>query len=127
MSGGGLVRLGGVCGLLFVLLVGAGIHGRFSRRGRLLPPARGRSSDTPAARQATSCYSTGRPPLLATFFFLWFLGVLYGMLRRAEGVDGVLSTVVLVGGTLFITLPVRWERGRDHAPSDGAEVRQLCT
>jgi membrane-bound ClpP family serine protease len=48
--------------------------------------------------------SHGTIPLLSTFFFLWFLGVLYGVLRRAEGVDGVLSTVVLAGGIVFITL-----------------------
>jgi hypothetical protein len=46
----------------------------------------------------------GSVPLLSAFFFLWFLGVLYGVLRRAEGLDGVLSTVMLVGGVFFITL-----------------------
>ena len=46
----------------------------------------------------------GTVPLLSTFFFVWFLGVLYGVLRRAEGVDGVVSAVALAGGVLFITL-----------------------
>jgi hypothetical protein len=103
MSGGGLVRLGGVCGLLFVLLmVPAYVVGT--------PDA---ATSTSGAREALGYFGTsagnfvfsnGAIPLLSTFFFLWFLGVLYGLLRRAEGVDGVLSTVMLVGGVLFITL-----------------------
>jgi hypothetical protein len=103
MSGGGLVRLGGVCGLLFVLLmVPAYMVGT--------PDA---AISTSGAREVLGYFGTsagnfvfsnGALPLLSTFFFLWFLGVLYGLLRRAEGVDGVLSTVVLVGGMLFITL-----------------------
>ena len=52
----------------------------------------------------TFVFFNGTLPLLSTFFFVWFLGVLYGVLRQAEGVDGVLSTVVLAGGILFITL-----------------------
>jgi hypothetical protein len=103
MSGGGLVRLGGVCGLLFVLLmVPAYVVG--------FPDA---PTSTSGAREVLGYFGTsagtfvllnGTVQLLSTFFFLWFLGVLYGVLRRAEGVDGVLSTVVLAGGLLFITL-----------------------
>jgi hypothetical protein len=103
MSGGGLVRLGGLCGLLFVLLmVPAYVVGS--------PDA---ATPTAGAREVLGYYGTsagnfvffnGSLALLSTFFFLWFLGVLYGVLRRAEGVDGVLSTVMLVGGMLFITL-----------------------
>ena len=103
MSGGGLVRLGGVCGLLFVLLmVPAYVVGT--------PDA---ATSTSGAREVLGYYGTsagnfvllnGTLPLLSTLFFLWFLGGLYGVLRHAEGVDGVLSTVVLVGGVLFITL-----------------------
>ena len=103
MSGGGLVRLGGVCGLLFVLLmVPAYVVGS--------PDA---ATPISGAREVLGYYGTsagnfvmfnGSVPLLATFFFLWFLGVLYGVLRRAEGLDGVLSTVMLVGGVFFITL-----------------------
>jgi hypothetical protein len=103
MSGGGLVRLGGVCGLLFVLL--------------MVPAYVVGTPDTPTAtsgaREVLGYYGdsagtfvlfNGTVPLLSTFFFLWFLGVLYGALRRAEGVDGVLSAVALAGGVLFITL-----------------------
>ena len=103
MSGGGLVRLGGICGLLFVLLmVPAYVVGT--------PDA---ATSISGAREVLGYFGTsagnfvffnGTIPLLSTFFFLWFLGVLYGVLRRAEGVDGVLSTVVLVGGILFVTL-----------------------
>jgi hypothetical protein len=52
----------------------------------------------------TFVFFNGTLVLLSTFFFLWFLGVLHGVLRRAEGVDGVLSTVALAGGMVFITL-----------------------
>jgi hypothetical protein len=103
MSGGGLARLGGVCGLLFVLLlVPAYVVG--------YPDA---PTSTSGAGEVLGYFGTsagtfvffnGTLALLSTFFFLWFLGVFYGVLRRAEGVDGVLSTVVLAGGILFITL-----------------------
>jgi hypothetical protein len=103
MAGGGLVRLGGVCGLLYVLLmVSAYVVG--------YPDA---PTATSGVREVLGYFGTsagtfvffnGTLQLLSTFFFLWFLGVLYGVLRRAEGVDGVLSAVVLAGGTLFIIL-----------------------
>jgi hypothetical protein len=103
MTGGGVVRLGGVCGLLFVLLmVPAYVVGT--------PDAPTAAS---SAREVLGYYGTstgnfvllnGTIPILSTFFFLWFVGVLYGVLRRAEGVDGVLSAVALAGGILFITL-----------------------
>ena len=103
MSGGGLVRLGGVCGLLFVLLmVPAYVVG--------YPDAATATSGTRevlgyfGTSAGTFVFFNGTLALLSTFFFLWFLGVLFGVLRRAEGVDGVLSTVALAGGILFITL-----------------------
>jgi hypothetical protein len=102
MSGGGLVRLGGVCGLLFVLLmVPAYVVGS--------PDA---ATPISGAREALGYFGTsagnfvfsnGSLALLSAFF-LWLLGVLYGVLRRAEGLDGVLSTVMLVGGVFFIIL-----------------------
>ena len=103
MSGGGLVRLGGICGLLFVLLmVPAYVVGS--------PDA---ATPVSGAREVLGYFGTsagnfvlfnGSLALLSTFFFLWFLGVLYGVLRRAEGLDGVLSTMLLVGGVFFIIL-----------------------
>lgn len=103
MSGGGLVRLGGLCGLLFVLLM-------------IVAYAVGSPNEaTPlsGSREVLRYYGTsagnfvflnGSLALLSAFFFLWFLGVLYGVLRQAEGLDGVLASVVLAGGVFFITL-----------------------
>ena len=103
MSGGGLVRLGGVCGLLYVLL--------------MVPEYVVGYPDAPSSTSGASdvlgyfgaspdsfVFFNGTVAIFSTFFFLWFLGILYGVLRRAEGVDGVLSSVVLAGGVLFITL-----------------------
>jgi hypothetical protein len=42
--------------------------------------------------------------IFAAFFFLWFLGVLHGVLRRAEGEGGEISTVALAGGLVFLAL-----------------------
>jgi hypothetical protein len=103
MSGGGLARLGGVCGLLFVLLlVPAYVVGYPDA-----PTSTSGAGDVLGyfgTSAGTFVFFNGTLALLSTFFFLWFLGVFYGVLRRAEGVDGVLSTVVLAGGILFITL-----------------------
>jgi hypothetical protein len=42
--------------------------------------------------------------MFATFFFLWFLGALHGVLRSVEGGGGGISSVALAGGLVFITL-----------------------
>lgn len=42
--------------------------------------------------------------IFSAFFFLWFLGVLHGVLRRAEGEVAGLSSVALAGGVMFVTL-----------------------
>jgi hypothetical protein len=42
--------------------------------------------------------------VFSTFFFLWFLGALHGLLRRAEGGEAGLSSVALAGGLVFIAL-----------------------
>ena len=103
MAGGGLARLGGICGLLFVLLMIPAYVVGYPDAPTSVSSVRevigyfGTSSDT-------FVLFNGVIPLFSTFFFLWFLGALYGVLRRAEGVDGVLSTIVLAGGILFITL-----------------------
>ncbi len=56
-------------------------------------------------------FSNGVLPLLHIFFFILFLGVLYGLLRGAEdadrgggGVRGALPAAALAGGILFATL-----------------------
>ncbi len=103
MAGGGLARLGGVCGLLFVLLIVPAYVVGYPDAPTSVSTVRevigyfGASPDT-------FVLFNGVLPLFSTFFFLWFLGALYGVLRRAEGVDGVLSSIVLAGGILFITL-----------------------
>ena len=100
----GLARLGGVCGLLFALLmVPAYVVGSPDR-----------PTTTSSAADVASYFDTapgsfvlgnGVVAVFSTFFFLWFLGALRGLLRRAEGEEGgFFSSVALAGGTLFITL-----------------------
>jgi hypothetical protein len=41
---------------------------------------------------------------LGLFFFLWFLGALRQTIRRLEGDDGLLTSVVTLGGTAYVAL-----------------------
>ena len=103
MAGRGLARLGGVCGLLYVILmVPAYVVG--------YPDA-----PTPTSVDADVIAYFGESPdtfvlangvlaVFSTFFFLWFLGALHGLLGRVEGEAGGLSSVALAGGILFIAL-----------------------
>lgn len=98
-----VVRLGGISGLLYVvLLIPAYVVG--------YPDAPNPASSTQEAidyfnvGQDAFVISNGVLAAFSAFFFLWFLGILYGLLRRAEGEAGVLSSVALVGGVTFITL-----------------------
>lgn len=103
MTERGLARSGGVCGLLFALLmVPAYVVG--------YPDA---PTSTSSAEDVVSYFgeepgafvlANGVLPLFSAFFFVWFLGALYGLLRRVEGEGGVLSSVALAGGTVFIVL-----------------------
>jgi hypothetical protein len=103
MAGRGLARLGGVCGLLFVLLmVPAYVVG--------YPDA---PTPTSGAEDVVGYFgaspdafvlANGVLAVFSTFFFLWFLGALHVVLRRAEGEDVGLSSAALAGGTLFIAL-----------------------
>jgi hypothetical protein len=53
----------------------------------------------------TFVLANGVIAVFSTFFFLWFLGALHGLLGRAEGEEGgFFSSAALAGGTLFITL-----------------------
>src|SRR3712207_611701 len=80
-------RLGGISGILFVVL--------FFRSYNTLPDAPVATSrpqdvlDYFANRQGGILLFNGLLLIFAAFFFLWFVGVLYGVLRRAEdeGVD----------------------------------------
>ncbi len=103
MAGRGLARLGGVCGLLYVLLmVPAYVVG--------YPDAPTPSSgaeevvDYFGASPGTFVLANGVIAVFSTFFFLWFLAALNSVLRRAEGEEVGLSSAVLVGGTLFMAL-----------------------
>jgi len=103
MSGNGLSRLGGICGLLFVLLmVPAYVVG--------YPDA---PTSTSSGREALGYFgespgsfvlANGVLAVFSTFFFFVVLGALHGLLRRAEGEEAGLSSVALVGGTVFIVL-----------------------
>lgn len=98
-----LARLGGVCGLLFALLmVPAYVVG--------YPDA---PTSTSSVEEMIAYFGEGPGafvlangviPLFSAFFFVCFLGALHGLLRRAEGEGGALSSAALAGGTLFITL-----------------------
>jgi|SRR5215210_867365 len=97
------VRLGGISGLLYVvLLIPAYVVG--------YPDA---PNPTSSIQEAIDYFNVGQDAFVVSngvlavfsaFFFLWFLGILYFLLRRAEGEGGVLSSVALVGGVTFITL-----------------------
>ena len=73
-----------------------------------------RPTPTSSAAEVASYFGTapgsfvlgnGVVTVFSTFFFLWFLGALRGLLRRAEGGEGgFFSSAALAGGTLFITL-----------------------
>jgi hypothetical protein len=98
-----LVRLGGICGILFVILL---IPGIFAARPDV-PDA------SLSARQVLDYFDHKQGALLignglsfifAAFFFLWFLGVLHSVLRNAEGGETGLSSVALAGGLMFVAL-----------------------
>ena len=101
MANGSMVRLGGIVGLLSVLLV--------------LPAYVVGYPDAPTSPAEAITYfdeglgafvfANGTIPIFHLFFFLCFLGVLCGMLRRAEGEEaGGLSSAALAGGIVFATL-----------------------
>ncbi|HKH37187.1 MAG TPA: hypothetical protein VKA82_08470 [Rubrobacter sp.] len=98
-----LVRLGGVCGILFVIL--------------LVPGVLVARPDVPDAslsaqqvldyfddKQGALLIGNGLSFIFAAFFFLWFLGVLHGVLRSAEGEHSGLSSAALAGGVMFVVL-----------------------
>jgi hypothetical protein len=104
MAGGSLLRLGGVSGLLAVLA--------------MIPAYLVGYPDAPGSPLEAQSYFEGGPgsfvlsngvfPLLHVFFFILFLGVLYGMLRsagdEAGGMGAALSGAALAGGIVFVTL-----------------------
>jgi hypothetical protein len=96
------MRLGGISGILFVVLV---------------VPSFLSAPDSPIAtsspqdvidyftdRQDSILTLNGLLLVFAAFFFLWFLGALHGVLQDAEGERYGFSSVSLAGGLLFIAL-----------------------
>lgn len=94
-----VVRFGGICGILFVVL--------------LIPAYIVGTPDAPsglASAEEVVRYFTGNASgflifngvftLFCTFFFLWFLGILHGVLRHTEGEGGLLSYAALAGGLI---------------------------
>src|SRR5918999_6560462 len=106
MADGNLLRLGGVCGLLAVVsMIPAYLVGYPDAPGSLLE-----AQTYFDAESGTFVFSNGILPLFHVFFFLLFLGVLYGLLRRGAGDDarGVvgagLPAAALAGGIMFAAL-----------------------
>lgn len=102
LNGRAAVRLGGIGGILFVVL---------------FVPSYLSAPDSPNATsgpQDVIGYFTDRQDgiliinglllVFAAFFFLWFLGVLHGVLQDAEGEGYGFSSVSLAGGLIFIAL-----------------------
>ena len=105
MYGRAALRLGGIFGLLaVVLMIPAYLVGH--------PDAPGSPQEASGYFEAgigTFVFSNGVLPLFHVFFFILFLGVLYGVLRGAgddaQGVGGVgLPAAALAGGIVFVGL-----------------------
>jgi hypothetical protein len=97
-----VVRLGGICGILFVILL---IPGIFAAR----PDVPDASLN---ARQVLDYFDDKQGALIVgngmsfifAAFFLWFLGILHSVLRSAERGETGLSSVALAGGLMFVAL-----------------------
>jgi hypothetical protein len=104
MADGALVRLGGLSGLLAVVaMIPAYLVG--------YPDAPGSPLEAQSyfgGGLGTFVFSNGILPLFHIFFFILFLGVLYGVLRsagnEARGVGAGLPAAALAGGVVFATL-----------------------
>lgn len=103
MVDGRVARLGGASGILYVVsFIPAYVVG--------YPDAPTSASGAQEAfdyfggEQSTFLIFNGVLTIFSAFFFVWFLGVLHGVLRRAEGERAVFSSVALAGGTMFVVL-----------------------
>jgi hypothetical protein len=102
-NGRAVVRIGGICGILFVVLCVPSF---------LSPPDAPVATSEPQTvidyfgdRQDGILLFNGLLLVFAAFFFLWFIGVLHGVLRGAEESEGHgFSSVSLAGGLLFVAL-----------------------
>jgi hypothetical protein len=104
MADANLVRLGGLSGLLAVVaMIPAYLVGYPDAPGS---PLEAQTYFTGGV--GTFVFSNGVLPLFHVFFFLLFLGVLYGILRsaggEARGVGAGLPGAALAGGIVFAAL-----------------------
>ena len=100
MADANLVRLGGLSGLLAVIaMIPAYLVGYPDAPGS---PLQAQTYFTGGV--GTFVFSNGVLPLFHIFFFLLFLGVLYGILRGAGGGRAGLPAAALAGGIVFATL-----------------------
>jgi hypothetical protein len=97
-----LARLGAISGILFVILF---------IPSYLSPPDSPDAASTSqqvvdyfSSRQGEILTLNGLLLIFAAFFFVWFVGVLHGVLRGAEGERYGVSSVSIAGGVLFIAL-----------------------
>ncbi|MFC0447659.1 hypothetical protein [Rhodococcus jostii] len=94
-----MVRIGGALGVLSALvMIPAYVVGTPDR-----------PIDTTEAERYYSSYSgfvtaNGVVPILHVLFFLFFLGALAGLLRRADGDRTGLASTALAGGIVFVAL-----------------------
>jgi hypothetical protein len=103
MPGRNFARLGGLCGLLYVLLlVPAYVVGYQDAPN----PASGAEEVVGYFGASPNDFMlfNGVLIIFSTFFFLWFLGALHGVLRGAEGAEVGLSSAAFAGGMMFIVL-----------------------
>jgi hypothetical protein len=104
MADGYLLRVGGISGLLAVVaMIPAYLVGYPGAPGSLLE-----AQTYFEAGSGMFVFYNGVLPLFHVFFFILFLGVLYGMLRsaggEARGIGGGLPAAALAGGIVFATL-----------------------
>jgi hypothetical protein len=118
-----VLRLGGICGLLFVIL---------------FIPSYVSAPDTPSTassiQQVLDYFISGQSQIVflngvllifASFFFLWFLGILHALLQHAEHDGYAFGSITLIGGLLFVTLMLAGSGNRDRASGNADTVRQL--
>jgi hypothetical protein len=102
MTNQSIVRIGGLGGLLFVI--------SFIPSYLSAPDSFSAATDTKpmldyfATKQSEILTLNGLLLIFAAFCFLWFVGVLHGMLQGAERDGYGFASVALIGGLLFVAL-----------------------
>jgi hypothetical protein len=104
MGNGNLLRLGGLCGLLCVVV--------------MIPAYLVGTPDAPATAAEAGSYfgsplgtfvlANGVLPIFHVFFFLFFLGALRGLLARAEGEAGALASAGFAAEVLYPAAAMRF-------------------